>query len=172
MDSHRSHLCRETGDYSQRAGVATTATHPVSRHFVRLRHNGPHQSPIGIKVRAGNADVHPWLISSPRESSVPGPCPSVNRQGYRVRRHQTRWARGLGVPVTDLHARRGAAVQSIYWLETNPLTGIRHADLTQTKHRPTSNGLRSRIMYQAARASLCASAFIATTGSRWAFLRS
>ena len=79
---------------------------------------------FGIKVRAGHAGVHPWLISSPREPSVPGPCPGVNRQGYRLRRHQTRWAHGLGVPVTDLHARRGAAIQSTYWFETNPQCGL------------------------------------------------
>ena len=59
------------------------------------------------------------------------------------------------------------------WLSfQSPCPGLPAAVVTHAKQRVTSNGLRSFRMWKQARASLCASALIATTLFVLAFLRS
>lgn len=59
------------------------------------------------------------------------------------------------------------------WLSLqSPYPGLPAAVVTHAKQRATSNGLRSFKMWKQARASLCASALIATTLLVLAFFRS
>ena len=59
------------------------------------------------------------------------------------------------------------------WLSLqSPYPGLPVAVVTHAKQRVTSNGLRSFRMWKQARASLCASALIATTLLVFAFFRS
>jgi len=59
------------------------------------------------------------------------------------------------------------------WLSLqSPNPGLPAAVVTHAKQRVTSNGLRSFRMWKHARASLCASALIATTLFVFAFFRS
>lgn len=84
-------------------------------------------------------------------------------------RRQSRLARVAG---DSLATAIGVQFSSVGWELQSPYRGSPIAVIDQLKQRAASNGLPSFRMWKQARANLCASALVATTGLVRAFLRS
>ena len=103
----------------------------------------------------------PWQPSCPRETLVPPKCPvSGHRPVACARRVQSQLAHPADDPGVQ-----APGVHSDHWLASNPQLGLtcRHLKPLQEKQRFTSKGLFSFMMWWLARASLWASALVATT---------
>lgn len=132
------------------------------------------QTPIRIK-RAAMIRRSPWRLRRPRKTLVPQRVQWV---------HHRPVAAGSPAPIPGWLTLRAIRVYcksvtaarhpiQTKWLSLqSPCPGLPAAVVTHAKQRVTSNGLRSFRMWKQARASLCASALIATTLLVLAFFRS
>jgi len=131
---------------------------------------GTHQD----QASGNDANLSPWRLHRPRRTLVPQRVQWVNHRSLaaEVPAPIPCWLtlRAIRVCCKSVTA-PGVQFRSV-GSNSSPLSWLTGAVETYAKQRVTSNGLRSFRMWKHARASLCASALIATTLFVFAFFRS
>lgn len=132
------------------------------------------QTPIRIKRTAMHC-LSPWRLRRPRRTLVPQRVQCVHHRPMAAVSPAPipGW---LTLQAIRLYCKPVTAarhpIQTMWLSLQSPNPGLPAAVLAHAKQRVTSNGLRSFRMWKQARASLCASALIATTLLVLAFFRS
>ena len=120
----------------------------------------------------GDIQPSPWRLGRPRRTLVPLRVQWIYRLMAADVSGANPWlAHVAGDPLYCSGDGKRHPIQA-RGSRSRPLTGFAAAVVTHAKQRVTSKGLRSFSMWKQARASLCASALIATTVFVFAFFRS
>ena len=148
--------------------VTVAEPHPFLQFMAA---NESRQSPIRIKQVALLLPL-PWRLGRPRRTLVPLRVQWISQiRGYRFPGANPWLAHIAGDPLYCSGDGERPPIQA-RGSSSRPLAGLAAAVVTHAKQRVTSKGLRSFKMWKHARASLWASALIATTVFVLAFLRS